>query len=177
MTKGNFNDIISQNFNEIQRNFKSGAQNKGYPYDEDVMNEAFVSCSKSLKDKELSKSEAIKYYWVAYINKIKTKLLSKKCNIPLDDSIDCLDEEYDNTIDSIYDIIIEGIRDKFGIRDAHVWELYICKGKSAKEIRNMGFDYIDNFVYFNRKIKRYILNHIIPNNQKLKELIEYRKEV
>lgn len=176
MTKGNFNDIISRNFNEIQRNFKAGLQNKGYPYDEDILNDAFVSCSKSLKEKELSKTEAIKYYWVAYINKLKTKLLSKKYNISLDDDIDYLDEEYDDTADSIYDIIIEEIRNKFGVRDAHVWELYICKGKSAKEIRNMGFDYIDNFVYFNRKIKRYILNHVIPNNQKLKELIDNRKE-
>ena len=31
-------------------------------------------------------------------------------------------------------------------------------------------DYYDNFIYFTRKIKRYIMNHVIPADKKLQEL-------
>ena len=77
--------------------------------------------------------------------------------------------------DEIYRIIIDGLIDKFGIRKTYIWELYACQGKSAKEIMNMGFKDIENFVYFNRQIKRYIHRHIIPDNKKLQELIDCRK--
>jgi len=172
-----FSDIIVDNFQEIQRNFKIGLKNKGYQYDEDILNDAFISCCKSLKDKVLTEKEAIKYYWTSYINKYKTKVLSKH-QLILESEMeeyDFQDEKYDDTIDKIYSIIIKAIQDKFGVRDAYIWDLYVCQGKTSKYIRNMGFN-VDNFVYFTRKIKRYILNHVIPNNQELKELIKYRKE-
>lgn len=166
-----FKEIISDNFIEISRNFKIGLYNKGYVYYDDLMNDAFISCNNALKDKKLSKKEAIKYYWTAYINKYKTYHSKINHYIPIEDNdIDVEYSSYDDSMDQIYDIIISSIRDKFGIKDAYIWELYICQGKSSKEIRNMGFN-VDNFVYFTRKIKRYIINHIIPNNRKLRELI------
>lgn len=172
-----FANIVADNFQEIQRNFKAGLRSKGYQYNEDIMNDAFISCIKSLKDRILSKKEAIKYYWTAYINKYKTMISKNKLKyIDVLDDIDSEDEDYDDTIDEIYEIIINAIRDKFGLKDAYIWELYACQGKTSKYIRNMGFN-VDNFVYFTRKIKRYIENHVIPNNKKLQELIKYRKEV
>lgn len=177
MTKKKFIDIVAENFGEIQNNFKVAAKNKGYPYNEDIMNDAFISCLQSLKNKVLTKSEALKYYWTSYVNKIKSNYRYSNyieyINVDDIDSID--DEVYDDAIDQIYDIVLNEIRDKFGIKDAYIWELYNCKGKSAKEIRAMGFNSIDNFVYFNRKIKRYILNHVIPNNTKLRELINNKR--
>ena len=61
------------------------------------------------------------------------------------------------------------------VNKAYIWDLYVCRGKSAKEIRNMGIMDVDNFVYFTRSIKRYIQNHVIPKNKKLQELILNRK--
>ena len=91
------------------------------------------------------------------------------------DEIDDINEEYNDIPDKIYDIIIKAIQDKFGLKKAFIWELYVCQGKSAKEIRNMGFN-VENFVYLTRQIKRYISNHLIPNNKELQELIKNRKE-
>lgn len=178
MHKQEFENIIIDNFNEIQRNFKSGLTNKGYKYDEDLINDTFISCRNSLVGKKFTKKEAIKYFWTAYINKYKTKMTKKSLSVEyLSDLTDIeeFDSNYDNTIDEIYDIIIQGIRDKFGLKYAYIWELYICYGKSSKEIRNMGFD-VDNFVYLTRKIKRYIINHLIPSSTRLQELIQTRKE-
>lgn len=179
MYKRKFQEIIIENFEEIQRNFRAGLSNKGYSYDEDLLNDAFISCCNALSDKELTKKEVIKYFWTAYVNKYKTKMSKNKNYLSFEDmvdEIDDIDETYDDSADKIYKIIIEAIQDKFGIRDAYIWELYVCRGKSAKEIRNMGL-HADNFVYLTRKIKRYILNHLIPENKELQELIKYRKEL
>ena len=172
-----FEDIIIENFAEIQRNFKSGLLNKGYLYDEDLMNDAFISCNNALNKKDLSKKEAIKYFWTAYINKYKTKMSKTPHHLSIEDVVedfDNIDEEYNDVPDKIYDIIIQAIRDKFGLKKAFIWEMYVCQGKSAKEIRNMGFT-VDNFVYLTRQVKRYINNQLIPNNQELCELIQCRK--
>lgn len=177
MAKQKFADIVAENFNEIHGNFKKGLPLKGYIYDEDLMSDAFLSCCNALKDKLLTKQEALKYYWAAYINKFKTQVSKVKFYVDIEDEeIDVIEENYDSTIDEIYNIIIEAVRDKYGIRDAYVWELYACQGKSAKEIKSVGITHIENFVNFNKKIKRYIAKHVIPNNLRLQELIRYRKE-
>lgn len=177
MAKQKFADIVAENFEEIRGNFRKGLPSKGYTYDEDIMSDAFISCCNALKDKELTKPEALKYYWAAYINKYKTYLSKVKFHLDIDDEdIDVIEEVYDDTIDNIYSIITEAICDKFGERDAKLWDLHICQGLTAKEIKALGFDHEENLVYFTRKIKRYIMNHIIPQNQKLQELIKYRKE-
>lgn len=176
MTK-TFIDIVTENFEKIQRNFRAGLKDKGYSYDEDIMSDAFISCNNALKDRKLTEKEALKYYWTAYINKYKTKLLSNRLSLVNDiEDFDIIEDTYDETIDKIYNIVIEAIREKFGLKDAYIWEMYVCQGKSAKAIRNLGFN-VDNFVYFTRKIKRFITNHLIQNNKELQELIKYRKEV
>lgn len=177
MNDRTFAEIIAENFEEIRRNFKTGSINKGYPWDEDILNDAFISCNSALKDKCLSKTDALKYFWTSYVNKIKTKLSKQDYTISLDDcDVDEIEDTHNYDVDRIYDIIIESIQDKFGLRKAYIWDLYVCRGMSAKKIRNMGFNDVDNFIYFNRQIKRYIKNHVIPKNVELQELIKNRFE-
>jgi integrase len=180
MNDTTFSNIVAENYNEICRNFKAGLKAKGYPWDEDIMNDAFISCCNTLKDKEISKTEAIKYYWVAYINKYKTSLNRASIFEYHDDMEEVFDdietEKYNSTTDRIYDIIITELQDHYGVRKATIWEMYACQGMSSKEIRAMGLDDIDNYAYFTKQVKRYIKNHIIPENRELQELIAERKE-
>lgn len=169
-----FEDIIVDNFEEIRNNFKIGLNKKGYLYNEDIMNDAFISCMKTLQNKLLTKKDAIKYYWTAYINKYKTySKQSKKFIEMIDDIIDI--NQYNIYADILYDEIIKAIRDKFGVRKAFIWEMYVCQGKTSKEIRSMGFNDIDNFIYFNRQVKRYLTNHIL-NKKHFLELANNRFE-
>lgn len=180
MNEMSFADIVATNYNEIVRNFKAGVKNYGYVYDEDIMNDAFISCFNSLKDKKLTKQEAIKYYWVAYVNKYKTKQEREQimdCYDNVEEEFDDIaTENYNSTTDKIYDIIISGVQDHYGVRKATIWEMYACQGKSSKEIKAMGFSDIDNYAYFTKQVKRYIKNHIIAENRELQELIAERKE-
>lgn len=180
MNKTTFSNIVAENYDEICRNFRAGLKAKGYPWDEDIMNDAFISCCNSLKNKEITKQEAIKYYWVAYVNKYKT-MINKSGLFEYHDDMeevfeDLETEKYNSTTDKIYDIIITGLQDHYGVRKAAIWEMYACQGKSSKEIRAMGFDDIPNYAYFMKQVKRYIKNHIIAENRELQELIAERKE-
>ena len=175
MNKYTFAEIVADNFSEILKNFKSGLKSKGYEFIEDLMNDAFISCNSALKDKKMTKQEAVKYYWTSYINKYKT-YITKNRYVSLDENYEEIDEPYNSGVDEIYDTIINELRNKFGVRKTFIWEMYACRGMSAKEIRAMGFNEIENFVYFNRKITRYIHNHIIKDNVKLRELIDCRRE-
>lgn len=180
MNEMSFTDIVAANYNEIVRNFKAGVKNHGHVFDEDIMNDAFVSCFNSLKDKKLTKQEVIKYYWVAYVNKYKTRQEHEQimdCYDNVEEEFEDIENEhYNSTTDKIYDIIISGVQDHYGVRKATIWEMYACQGKSSKEIRAMGFNDIDNYAYFTKQVKRYIKNHIIAENRELQELIAERKE-
>lgn len=182
MNKSYFKDIIAENFSEIYRNFQIGLTQKGYKYDEDIMSDAYLSCCNALKDRLVTKSEAIKYYWTAYINKFKTAMSKQNFIVSIEDMDenedvpDVPDSQYDETIDDIYKLITFDLQDKYGVRDACIWELHSLHGMTSKSIRDMGYIKETNLAYLSKKMKRYIKNHIIRENSKLKELIKNRKE-
>lgn len=179
MIKQNFSNIIAENFQEICCNFKIGLKKKGYIYVEDLMNDAFISCCKALQDKEITKQEALRYYWTAYINKLKTHMI-KYDLFDLCDEMEKYEdievEKYNDIPDQIYNIIITELQDNYGLKKAFIWEQYTCSGKTTKEIVGMGITNVPNMMYFSKQVKRYIKNHIIPNNKVLQELIKYRKD-
>lgn len=186
MKTDTFANIIAEKFEEIRDNFKKGLANKGYIFDEDLMNDAFISCNNTLKDNKLTEKEAIKYYWTAYINKFKTAEANKKPIVSFDDivegydtdideEIDVVNEPYNEDIDKIYNIILDEIRDNYGLKLAYIWELHVCYGKTPKQIRSMGIDDEINYNSFCKKVKRFI-NRTINGNESLKELIKNRME-
>ena len=178
-----FSDLVRMNYDSIVQNFKSGLKRQGYVYDEDVMNDAFISCVNALKDKLMTQDEAIKYYWTSYINKLKTESKRKYYEEVWDEEDEELEEElmniadtpYNDIPDKIYSIIIPAVYEEYGDRLGYIWEQYTCYGKSPKELKAMGYDDVDNYVAFTRKVKRFILNRLLPNNPILKELVKNRK--
>lgn len=174
-----FSDIVAENFDEIYKNFRAGLKSKGYTFSEDIMNDAFISCVTTLKDKQMSKQEALKYYWTAYINRFKT-LTNREHRIEYVEDIteyeDIPSQVYNDAPDKIYDIVIKELQDHYGIKKVYLWELYALRGKTTNEIKSMGFKDINNYACFTKQVKRYIKNHIIKNNQLLQELIKNRKD-
>jgi hypothetical protein len=177
--RGTFCQHVGKYYDEIRKNFKACAGKNNIQWSEDILHDAFISCNNTLKDKIIDKKEAIKYYWVAYVNKYRTQMSKQKKFDSIEDLTELDDEElnlecgsYNNIPDKIYDIIMSGVQDQFGLRIAYIWDLYTCRGYSSKELREMGFDFIQNFVYFSKSIKRYIKHHIIPQNAELQELIK-----
>lgn len=180
--KSHFADIVADNFYEIRNNFKRGLKGKGYEYDEDVLSDAFISCNTALKDKYLTKEEAVKYYWTAYINNLKSKSAKNSNTIYISDisyndnifeqykDIDIMDEQYNEDVDILYNYIMSKVEEKYGEYETRIFELHICQGVHTKELIEMGYTDV-NFEYLTKKIKRYIKTHIIKNDSKVQELL------
>ena len=68
ISRRTFNDIVASNLDEIKKNFTIGLKKNGYLFDEDMFVDVGIRCATTLKDREMSKDECIKYFWTAYNN-------------------------------------------------------------------------------------------------------------
>ena len=181
-----FVDIVADNFYEIRSIFKRNLKGKGFEFNEDILTDTFISCNNTLKDKRLTKNDGIKYFWTAYLNKLKTSASQNNNTVYIaelsyhdEDSwgpyneyedIDIIDDVYNSDIDKLYDYIMGAVKDKYGEIESEIFELHVCKGIHTKELIRMGYTDI-NFEYLVKKIKRYINTHVVKNNKIVNELI------
>lgn len=157
-----FSVIISENFEEIRNNFKSGLKSRGYKYDEDILADTFIKCNSTLKDKKLTKKEAIKYFWVSYINTIKNDNKQNKKTVELSNKYDIINDEYNDDIDNLYNIIIKELYNKFGEKTTNIWIQYKFNKKTFKDILNT-YDVDKDFQYTIKKIRKYLKNDLYKN--------------
>ena len=159
-----FSNIVATNFMEIKKNFKTGLKNSGYKWDEDIFMDAYVKCDSVLKDKLMDKKEALKYYWTAYINKMKNKYKSKYAvmdEIPED--YDKIDEEYNEDKDLLCEIMYNAVVKKFGKPIANAWVDHRCFGKKSEQImKEYKFD--QDFHYILKRIKKYINEDLMEDH-------------
>lgn len=158
-----FATIISSNFNEICKNFKIGLKKQGYKYNYDILADTFIRCHNRLQGKLMSKKEAIKYLWVAYINRLKNEYNKSDKLIDLPEEFDIVDDEYDVNIDKLYNHITSEVRKKFGDKITSLWVDYTCHNKTYNNIIEENPD-INSFQYTLRKIKKFINNEIIKRD-------------
>lgn len=166
-----FSNIVANNFVEIKKNFKTGLKNSGYKWDEDIFMDAYVKCDSVLKDKLMDKKEALRYYWAAYINKMKNKYKSRYAiseEIPED--YDKIDEVYNEDKDLLCETIYQSVKSKFGDSIAKAWVDHRCFGKKSDVImKEYGFD--QDFHYILKRIKKYI-NEELMDDKYIKELYD-----
>lgn len=156
MCRGTFSYVVAANFHEIKKNFKSGLKNSGYMWDEDIFMDAYVKCDSVLKNKLMDKKEALKYYWTAYINKMKNKYKSRYAvmeEIPED--YDKIDEEYNEDKDLICELMYEAVVKKFGKPVANAWIDHRCFGRTIDNIMKE-YKFTQDFHYTLKRIKKYI---------------------
>lgn len=169
MCCGTFSYVVANNFQEIKKNFKTGLKNSGYIWDEDIFMDAYIKCDNVLKDKIMDKKEALKYYWTAYINKLKNKYKSRYAiadEIPED--YDAIDEVYNEDKDLLCEVIYNAVLEKFGKPVANAWVDYRCFGKKSDQImKEYKFD--QDFHYILKRIKKYI-NEELMEDKYIQEL-------
>lgn len=152
---GGFEDAVVKKFNSIRNEFETRSYNLFNMFDEDLFMDAYIKCSSTLKDKQMSYQEYIKYYWAAYTNMFKTEY-SKPTPISLDDpnrgEIISLSTPYNRNIDVLYEKITESVITKFG----HVGEAWVehIHGKSYKELESMGYNFKFNDSF--KKITKWV---------------------
>lgn len=164
-----FSTIVANNFVEIKKNFKTGLKNSGYKWDEDIFMDAYVKCDNVLKDRLMDKKEALRYYWTAYINKMKNKYKSRYSIIDeIPEDYDKIDEEYNEDKDLLCDELYKIIKDKFGEMIANAWIDHRCFGKKYEDIMKE-YKFEQDFHYILKRIKKYISEEL-DRNSYIKEL-------
>lgn len=145
MKTGTFMDIISVHYDKIKSLFKTRLYNIDMNFDEDSFNDAFIKCAKKFGNSEISYDIVIKYFWVAYLNAIKSNL-SKERKIDfvsLDEEIhDCIDED-DKYATNIYNIVMDAIESKYSEEDMMIYSLYKYHNWSKEDLIDAGYDCTD----------------------------------
>lgn len=173
-----FANIIANNFEEIQKNFKNGLNKIGFEYNEDLFIDVFLKCGETLGKRKLSKCEAIKYYWVSYLNALRKYKIKEKQFISTDDlseDAEIYNSVYDEDVDILFNFIMSEIQSKFGEHITNAWKLHICQGKTYKDLINDGFSGV-KFNYEFKRIMRYIRNDLSKKDKVFAELFAYLKE-
>ena len=158
-----FLNHISDNLDEIKKNFKTGLSKQGYLFDEDVLSDVILKCNDKLSDKNIDKKDSIKYLWVSYINKLKNNIKRNKEDVGLPINFDMIDNEYDFDIDELYNYIVNRVRNEFGDVISNAWIDYFCHSKTSKDIIKI-YKIDNNFQYILKKIKKFILDDLKQNN-------------
>ena len=163
MKTGTFMDIVSVNYDTIKSLFKSRLHNTNIPFNEDTLNDAFIKCAQRFGNTILDYNTVIKYYWVAYINTIKSSKPKLDC-ISFDSDIhDCIDNTDDGCTVNIYNMVIDLITDKFGEHDMMMYMLYKFHNWSKDDLVESGYDitYIDTRIKeIHKFVKTYCKKHI-----------------
>jgi hypothetical protein len=152
MKQGNFMDIISIHYKEIKMLFRKRIQSKKQSFDEDCFNDAFIKCAQRFGNKTISYDEAVKYFWVAYVNTYKGShsKASREFIESIDGSdFDCIDDEDPSYAKYVYDIVMTTVSEVFGEDDMMVYSLYKYYGWSENELIDAGYDCKD----LNNRIK------------------------
>jgi hypothetical protein len=139
MISGTFMDIVATHYDKIKSIFKSRLHNMGIPFDEDALNDAFIKCAQRFGNTNVEYTVVIKYYWVAYLNTLKSNKNKLEC-VSLDIEMhDCI--ETDNTeIINIYNTIMDIISEKFSETDMMIYSLYKFHNWSKSDLEQSGYD-------------------------------------
>jgi hypothetical protein len=142
MNTGTFMDLISINYDSIKSTFKIRLYNIGMSFDEDSFNDAFIKCAQKFGNTEISYDCMIKYFWVTYVNTIKTNI-SKEHKIEvtsLDVEIHDVIDDDDCYIYELYDKLMNDISKEFGKETMAIYSLYKFNNYTKEQIIECGYD-------------------------------------
>lgn len=164
-----FEETLGGDFHRIKAYLEAGVRKTGYDFDEDLFIDVCEKCLRVLRTRDLTRQEYSKYLYASYMNtlrRIKTKEIYMQT---INDSCDVEDETYNEYKDKLFDSITRAIEDKFGKDIIRAWKLHICYDKSYKELEGEFPGMKFNFEF--KRIKKYILTHLVKKDPNIKELL------
>ena len=154
-----FMDLVAKNFDSIKETVIKKCKSHEIEFNEDLFMDTILCCERVFGDKLISLNDCMKYFWVAYYNKIKTYKSKQNIFVSYDDIINYniqqpIIDSYNPLIDSEYNSIVKIAYDKFDKEYVDAWLIHICEGKTYKELREMGYDFKFNDIF--KRITKYI---------------------
>jgi hypothetical protein len=134
MKSGSFMDIISVHYKDIITLFKS--RQHIVEFDPDLFGDAFIKCTEHFGNNEIDYETAIKYYWVVYVNAVKSSFINNAKNQTI--SIDDVDDMIQDDECSIYNDIMQMVEDKYGESQMQMYRLHKYHNWSENELASIG---------------------------------------
>lgn len=171
MTSGTFMDIIGIHYDDIKRLYASRDKNNNIKFCEDSFNDAFIKCAKKFGNDIITYEDAIKYFYVAYVNTHKGSYNSQ-IDVVFDNLENNNIEEISDKDDAenveyakyIYDITMSAIKEVYNENDMYVYSLYKYHNWSEKELISSGYD-CTNFKEKIKEIHRFVKKYHKTHNK------------
>ena len=162
MKTGKFMDLISIHYKDIRCCFNSRLLKIGKSFNDDAFNDAFIKCAVRFGEKEITYDDAVKYFWVAFLNTTRNEDITNSKFDHETEIQDEIDEEYDTQIDEKFDKVCSIIESEFGKDNLLAFKMVICDGWDIDElIDNQYVDY--SFKSLFKKMKQFAKKHIPQN--------------
>lgn len=166
------NTIVLTDYCEIVKKYKCATYSLGMTFDQDVFHDTYIKCEQTLRNKNITKDDIMKYLWVSYINNLRkskqyTKYKPKMYDMN-ESSYNIIDENnchYEERF-AIYNIIKNEVINEYGEDEFVVWYLHFGEGKTYEDLEKMGYT---NFNFHNlfRSINRYVKNKLLKKHEDL----------
>ena len=164
-------DIVADNYTKIKSLFSSRLYNISINFDEDLFTDAFIKCANKFGSEQITYEVTVKYFWIAYLNTIKTELAKiENSNVEFleEDIHDCIDDTYNELYDddyarNIYNTIMDAITLKYGEEEMLVYSLYKYHNWTEIDLIAAGYNcdkLSDRIKKIHRFVKEYCKKHI-----------------
>lgn len=141
METGTYMDLISVHYKDIKSLFKARLYNNGQCFDEDLFNDAFIKCAHKFGNDIIDYDLAVKYFWKAYSNTIKSAKSKDTLCEELDESKhDCIDDEDESHANYIYNIVMDAITAAYNEEDMLIYSLYKYHNWTEQELIDAGYN-------------------------------------
>lgn len=154
MKTGTFMDIVGIHYDDIKRIYISRDLNSKQKFNEDSFNEAFIKCAKRFGNDIITYDDAIKYFWIAYVNTCKNEYKYEN-SIEFYDEYPEIEEESESFSKQLYNTIMNAIENAFSEEDMLIYSLYKYHNWSKQDLISAGYD-CNNFEERIKNIHRFV---------------------
>jgi hypothetical protein len=139
MERGNFMGIVGAHYKDIRNLFICRVKKLGRPFSDDSFNTAFIKCAERFGDKEVGYDDVVRYFYVSYLNtELKNDKMKERFEL-CDEFDDILDDDQ-SFATTLYDKVMDAVKDTFNENDMMVYSLYKYHGWTKEDLENDGYD-------------------------------------
>lgn len=172
METGTFANIVAARYKDITSLFRTRVYNMNMIFNEDLFHDTFIKCANKFNTESITYEIAIKYFWIAYVNTVKSELIEEEKTHTelLDEELhDCIDNTYNELYDEdyskdIYNKVMKAVSNKYGETEMIIYSLYKYHNWTEADLKIEGYDCKDlknRVKAIHRFVKTYSKKHII----------------
>lgn len=169
-----FQSVSDKEFKTFKEKIIKLSVKNNIEFNEDVFMDTIVKCMTTFSNDNATNVDAEHYFWKAFKQNSFSYFSRNKFKDTINFDIfgdGISDVKYNADIDEIVDLLKSEVEREFGRQICDAWILHVCYDYTYTELEQRGYEGLNLHNEF-RQIKRYILNKIVKENNKIKTLLK-----